>query len=351
MTRITVGVMLMCWWAATGVGYAAAAEDGARVERPESYERWTLTIEKAVEGHDIRLHIGLHDGQVLQAWGEVPGHRRLVDLFEHQQLRVKDGRLQGALRAWVKLDDVDHTYVALLDIDARLADGKVTGGFSSRYSVLTDVLVYNTESLKVEPGEADLFHYGRELTGKASCRMLAHASKDRSHLTLWSRHLMDGQSSWQRYVVLEMDVRDGKATRVSVAPYHGSRAGWTAKVTKHDLSFDGRKLSGTVTFDTGGSGGTYGGTYVFTVDAQVSSNIVRGTIRSTRDGKGYRHEDALSGVADGGKAGSRANAVFTLELAQAVEGKNDLRIHLDRRGGGRSRRPRRSCRAMRNGTT
>lgn len=241
----------------------AAEQPGeARIKRPEDYRRLELKLPDAIEGRDMTLQLGVHDGVALQAWGTIPDNRRLVAVYDAEKLRLSGDKLTGQVRLRVKLDELPQTYLCLLDVDARVSDGKVAGSFDSRYSVLTETLVYSTDDLRVEPGEASLFHYARELTGKVSRQVQARPSAQQAHLTLWTRHLMEGHASWQRYVVLEVDVSDGKVVDLKVAPRHGPRAEWSASNIEHDLAFDDKKLRGTVTFETkGNGGGTFGGLF------------------------------------------------------------------------------------------
>jgi outer membrane protein assembly factor BamB len=315
-------------------GPSRAQESGAeaRTTAYGSYARYQLALPGALpEGKDLILHLGRHDDTFLQAWGEIPGNQQIVNVFDQKKLTLSGGRLRGRLRNWIKLDEFDHTYICLLDIDARIAEGKISGRFESRYSVLTKVLGYTTDRLAVRPGEAYLFHYGREVAGKVTARAAARFSADKAHLTLWTRHLLEGSTSFERYAVIEADVKDSKVAKLKVYP---RRSGWTAGDVRHDLTIDGNKLGGTITFNAKPTaGGTLGGTYVLTVSAAVGHNVVRGSISATRNGRSYRQENGLSGVADSGPAADPRSATVVLEMPRAIESTRDLRVHIDRRGG------------------
>ncbi len=311
------------------------AEPEITVETPGSPARYRLTLPEAMpEGKDITIHLGVQDGEFLQAWGEIPGNRPVVDVFDASGLKLQgNNKLTGQAKIWVKLDKYRHTYVCLIDLDARIDGGKIEGSYDARYSVLTDTLIYATDDLAVKPGEFSLFHYGQEVKGKVTCAMQEAAGKEEAEMVLWSRHLLEGHASWQRYVTMKAVVKNGKVTKLQVAPTN-ERSGWNAEKLEQDLTFDGKKLSGQVTFETkGNGGGTFAGTYRLTIDAQVEHNIVKGTVKATRNGKNYGQDSRLSGVADSGQADSRASAVFALNMPKAVEGIRDLRVHIDRKDG------------------
>lgn len=309
--------------------------DAPALDMPTSYERHVVHLPKSLPmDNHLELHLGVQDGQIRQAWGEIPGNLRAVDYLDTSRLKLADGKLNGELEFWVKLDSRPQTYICLMDIQADLADGKLTGSFANRISVLTETLVYKTDKLIVEPGEFSLFHYGQELTGDVTCRMLAAPSKSKAHITIWTRHLLEGHASWTRYVTLKIDVSNGQAATVEVSPTNGPRAGWAAKDLKHDLKFDGRDLKGTVTFRTDDNGGaTFGGVYKLDLAATIEHGLATGKITATRNGKRYDQETRLSGTAHGGEADSRADAIFQLKMPQAVESGRDLWVHLDRQNG------------------
>ncbi len=213
------------------VGPALQA-DALALDVPESYQRYVVNLPKSLPmGNDLELHLGVQDGKARQAWGNIPGHLRTVDYVDTSQLKLADGKLTGQLQFWAKLDSRPQTYVCLMDIQADLSDGKLAGSFANRTSVLTGTLVYQTDKLIVEPGEFSLFHYGQQLTGQVTCRMLEHPSKSKAHITLWTRHLLEGHASWTRYVTLEIDVANGQATTVKVSPTNGPRGAGRRRIS------------------------------------------------------------------------------------------------------------------------
>ena len=46
---------------------------------------------------DIALHLGVHDGEALQAWGELEGVSRAIDHFDVNDLKVIGDRISGAV--------------------------------------------------------------------------------------------------------------------------------------------------------------------------------------------------------------------------------------------------------------
>ncbi len=310
------------------------ADQPEQLVQPEQYRRLQLNLPEAIRGQELILHLGIHDGVVLQAWAEIPGQTRTVGILGQESLRVSPDRLAGQLRLWVDLDELRQRLLCLLTIDARVDGESISGRFETRTSALTDTLVYQTEDLRVEPGQAAFFHYGMELAGKVRGHMEAFAGSKHAEMTLWTRHLLEGHASWQRYVTMEVRVVDGKVASLQLGPSHGPRAEWSVQKIEHDLQFADQTLSGTITFQTAGNGGgLFGGTYRLDVKADVENNVVRGRVSATRNGKKYDQETGLSGVAHGGPAKSRANAVFAFQLAQAIEAKNDLWVRVARRNG------------------
>jgi outer membrane protein assembly factor BamB len=311
-----------------------SADQQERLVQPKPYRRVQLNLPEAVRGQDLILHLGIQNGTVLQAWGEIPGQSRAVAVLDQESLQVGPGRLSGQLRLWVDLDELQQRLLCLLTVEAKVEGKDISGRFETRSSALTGTLVYQTGDLRVQPGQADFFHYGMELTGRVRGRMQSFADSRRAEMTLWTRHLLEGHASWQRYVTMQVRVVDGKVASLQLGPSHGPRAGWSAKEIDHDLAFSNQTLSGTITFQTpGNGGGLFGGTYRLEVKAKLADNVVRGQVRATRNGKKYSQETGLSGVAHGGPAKSRANAVFAFQLQQALESDRDLWVHVARRNG------------------
>ena len=311
---------------------AAGAQETheTRIDTPGELTRLELTLPDALEGRTIALHLGLQDGAVRQAWGFVSGSTRVIDALDVAKLTWADGKLAGPLVCWVNLDGESQTRRLQLDLQATVDESRCAGSYTGRHSVLTDTLTYDTDSYIVEPGEFSLFHYGQTLKGPARARWVGPARAEKATLTLWTRHALTGDSSWQRYVTLDIDIADGKAVDVKITPSNGARAGWVASPQANDLRFDGRKLTGSVTFKvaTPRTAGVDAGVYRFAIDAAVENNTLRGSTSVSLDGKTVAGGVGLAGVGESSVQGAKAPRLRVIELTNAIEGARDLRVHL-----------------------
>ncbi len=307
----------------------------SQMYRTQSYQRLQITFTEAIEGHDIKLMLGIHDGVALQAWGEIPQNQKLIKVFDNEKLSLKNGRLTGRLRCWIDLDEHEHPCICLLDLDAMIDSGGVTGRFESCSSVLTDTLIYETDELVVEPRQVSLFHYGQRLEGKVSSRFTAPARPEAASFTLWTMHALKGVSSWQRYVTFEAAFADGKSTEVYARPTNGARAGWNAEILNHALSFDGEKLAGTITAKvaTPDTAGIAPGVYHFTLDGTADNNALLGTIHTTLGEEKYPADQAFSGIGYSPLQMRRDPRVLEITIERGIEGKNDLCAHVLHEGG------------------
>ncbi len=299
-----------------------------RVETPGESTRMVLTLPEALFERDITLHLGWQDGKPRQAWGFASGSTRVIDAVDTSKLTFADGKLAGKLTCWVDLDGDHQTHRLEVEMDAELSGQDITGKYKGKHSVLTDALVYETDSYVLEPGEFSLFHYGQELKGKATSRCDRLADAKNSSITVWTRHALKGDASWQRYVTFQMTVADGKANRLTVNPTN--RSGWNATVQKQDLKFDGRKLTGAVTFKvaTPHTAGVVAGTYRFVFDARIRSNALSGSTTVYMNDKLLARGVGLAGTASGGSADKDGRRVRVIELSQAIQAKRDLQVHL-----------------------
>ena len=102
-TRIILNTL---WLLASLTGFLIGPASAApRTPRPATtryttYERLTLTLPKAFRNErDVTLQLGVHDGEVLQAWGKLEGVNRIIDHFDVNELTTAKNRLAAILRA------------------------------------------------------------------------------------------------------------------------------------------------------------------------------------------------------------------------------------------------------------
>ncbi len=325
--QVLLLVVVSLPFAAGEVLHAQSSPD-VRVETPGESTRMEVTLPKVLFGRDITFHLGWQDGKPRQAWGFASGSTQVIDAVDTSKLTLADGKLGGSLVCWVNLDGEHQTHRLEVDFDARLTGSDVLGNYKGRHSVLTGSLVYETDSYVLEPGEFSLFHYGQKLRSKATARWERPADKKKASMTIWTRHALKGVASWQRYVTLQVDVADGKATSVNVAPTN--RSGWNATLQKQDLAFDGEKLTGAVTFKvaTPHTAGVEAGVYRFVFDAQIQHNVLRGSTDVYMNGKLLARKVGLAGTATGGSADKDGRRVRVIELPRGIEANRDLQVHM-----------------------
>ncbi len=315
---------------AAGDALHAQQPGDIRVEAPGESTRMIVNLPKALFDRDITFHLGWQDGKPRQAWGFASGSTKVIDAVDASKLTFKDGKLGGSLTCRVNLDGDPQTHRLNVDFDAQVTGRDLAGTYKGRHSVLTDSLVYETDSYVLEPGEFSLFHYGQKLKGKATARWQKPADKDKADLTIWTRHALKGVASWQRYVTFRVSVADGKAADVKVEPTNDN-TGWNAAVQKQDLRFDGEKFIGSVTFKvaTPDTAGVQAGVYRFVFDARVQNNVLKGATEVYLNDKRISGGVGLAGTASGGPAeGKNGRRIQVIHMPRAIEVVRDLQVHM-----------------------
>ncbi len=301
-----------------------------QIDTPGQLTRLELTLPDAIDGRDVTLHFGIQDGRVRQAWGFASGSTRVIDAIDAGKLSWDGRKLSGSLVCWVDLDGESQTRRLEAELQATLSDGRCSGSYSAKHSVLTETLTYETDSYVLEPGEFSLFHYGQQFQGKARARLTGLVRPQAASLRIWTRHALRGDASWQRYVTLEVEIAQGKAAGVKIVPSNGARAGWVAAVQNQQLRLAEGKLEGSVTFkvSTPDTAGIEAGLYRFDIAARVVDNTLRGSTSVSLNGKPIAGQVGLAGVGQSPLEERKATGVRVIELARGIEAQRDLRIHL-----------------------
>jgi len=138
-----------------------------RTTRYTDYQRLTLALPDAFRNErDLTLHLGVHNGRVLQAWGELEGVDRVIDHFDVNDLKVTRDRLSGQVVMTVHVPAEEKIYRCRLEIDARRSGERILGRFAGRTAVRGGELVFKRSKGILEPEDVDYFVYGERCQGE-----------------------------------------------------------------------------------------------------------------------------------------------------------------------------------------
>jgi len=259
------------------------------------------------DGKDVLFCFRGRGGKFDQSWAQslVPGCR-YPDVLAAEALAVAGRRLTG--RAEAVLDAATCDYV--LDV-ALGADGTAGGTYQDAYR-------------------------GQAVSGEAKGTMLAAAGRNGTFRVFWPRHWWGGQNQDHEHVMTAA-MAGGKFTSVTFGPRKGffgkpHRNAWTAEVLRHELAFDGRRLTGWLTLRA--SGDIQAGTYRLTFEVVAVNNLLRGRVTSQREGRpATTHVVTGSVEVPASEPVAPRDGVFAVDLPTAVQGKTNLRLYFSATGG------------------
>ncbi|MFW6061632.1 MAG: PQQ-binding-like beta-propeller repeat protein, partial [Planctomycetota bacterium] len=246
---------------------------------PGEYVRYSIALPDALPGEQgVHIHLGRQDGAFRQAWAQVDGTGHLAEHVDAAGLAVRGGRLRGEVELWVATERGEPMYRAVYELDVPIDAAQGRGQFTGRYSIRTGSRVYDTDELIVQPDQVRLFAYGDELGGELEGEVQARAADSKpARFDLVSGHLLEGDLSYTRYVILRFDIEDDNVSNLEFVPRSPNGATWTAEVVEVELAFEDGRLEGQIAVDiTGGGPRTRDGRYSFNIEARVSDNEVAG---------------------------------------------------------------------------
>ncbi|MHC4744381.1 MAG: hypothetical protein ACYS8Z_20910, partial [Planctomycetota bacterium] len=169
------------------------------------YERMKLELPGAFAGQrDITLHLGLHDDEVLQAWGQLEGVSRVIDHFDSIELEAADDRLSGSVVMTVHVPDAEKIYRCRLEIDAKRSGKRLSGSFTGTTTERGDELVFKRDEGILEAEDVDYFVYGSRISGNVDVLAMERAGPEIPvRFTLHTMHVLLSPRSMQKYVQLE----------------------------------------------------------------------------------------------------------------------------------------------------
>ncbi|MCC5828072.1 MAG: PQQ-binding-like beta-propeller repeat protein [Phycisphaeraceae bacterium] len=293
----------------------------AQIERLSDYTRYSVTLPEALPGgHDVTLHLGHQGDRFRQGWAQVNRTGHLAEHVDMAALRLRDGRLRGEVELWVAVERGGPLYRAVYELDVPIDGAQVKGAYTGRYSVRTDSLVYDTDEMVVRPHQVRPFAYGDPVEGGIEGEVQAPAVDSKpARFELESGHLLLGDLSVTRYVILRFDIDGDRVSNISMVPRSPGSATWRAEVEQAELAFEGGQLHGSIKVNVSGGGPrTRDGHYTFELRAQVSDNEVVGRFANGR----LRDENiggaALSGFAKGLRDSADVR-LYALSLPRAIE--------------------------------
>jgi hypothetical protein len=232
----------------------------------------------------------------------VPSDPKHPDVVEPGTLKVKDGVLDGQMKLLTANTFYDYK------LRATVKDGKVEGEYEDCYR-------------------------GVPLKNTVNGTMLAPAGKNCRIKLNWSRDWFNGSGQVHEHNMF-VTVTDGKVTTLELIPRRGTalrNQNFNPTVEKHDLQFDGAKLTGTVTLDMKCSGATPGH-YVWTFDVTPDNNLMRGTVGIARDGVQTGTFECWGDAAvPDTEPAVPANAIYWIDLTESVRFDNATTGSVDTR--------------------
>ncbi len=252
--------------------------------RYTDYERLTLMLPKAFRNErDVTLHVGVHDGRVLQVWGELKGVNRIIDHFDVNEMKAGKDRLAGELVMTVYVPVEEKIYRCRLKIDAKRSGSDITGQFTSCTAARGRELAFRRSQGILEPEDVDYYVYGEKCEGDVDVLAMKPASPDYPvQFSLYTVHVLRSQRSMDKYVELQFKYDKEQVTDARISSRGGDR--WTGNVTSIHVDFDGADFRATVKATLAG-GSLEAGDYSFQLKGTVRDNLVIGRVQSQLNGK------------------------------------------------------------------
>ncbi|MCC5828074.1 MAG: PQQ-binding-like beta-propeller repeat protein [Phycisphaeraceae bacterium] len=328
-----------------------------RIERPERYTRYTVTLTEALPGdRDLVLHLGHDDGGFGHAWAGLPDGKQLWNKVDASGLRVEGNRLRGEVRSQVQLPGDEHLTDMIHELDMAIEGREAAGRYSGWYGIRGQHMVIMTDSLEVSREDLRYFTYGEKYEGRVE-GSIVHRAADTSEFQLelnLGSVLIGGPADRFRRVGLNMRVRDGALRGGEVFGTDLHEGSWRAEIRRTDLKIGDQRIRGEVEIEVESSdasgitefgddpippgyrGHVKSGTYTFILDGRMQGNTVVGTLRSK-----YHHLDVpipannFSGTIETliQRPIHTGNAIYVIRLRRAIENTEDLVLQLDRSEG------------------
>jgi outer membrane protein assembly factor BamB len=321
MKRVT---MNGCWAALIAVGLTAAgtvpaagaagqvAGKGQAVSADEG-GMWELALDKAVAGGKaLTLHLGVCGARIVQCWATVAGDNiaHPADTSALTLVGAPTDKAEARLAGEVKVPINSVTHVYAVDVAAKGKDlaGSFTGSF----------------------GATDRAEVGDRLTGQVSARAAAGGNLA---IEIDLGKIMRGGNNIQRETSISFFRRNGEFCDANIVSGAGEK-GWGGTVDYLHVDFAKDAVTGTLSAQISTKCPTRPGRYTFNLEGKVIGTALLGTaVATNEDWRSAKHR--FCGAVTAAPAGkvSPEDAAYTLELDNAIEGAEALKVYMERKGG------------------
>lgn len=275
---------------------------------------------------NVRLHLGVHNGHVLQLWGELEGVDRIIDHFDVNELKATQNRLAGSVVMTVYVPAEEKIYRCRLELDAERSGKRISGVFAGRTAVRGEELVFKRSKGILEPEDVDYYVYGEQNQGEVDVLVMKQASPDFPvHFSLFTMHVLSGPRSMEKYAEFRFTYDKGKVTDARISSRDGGR--WNGKITSIEVDFDGENFLAKIAASVAG-GALDGGDYTFQLKGTVRDNLVIGRMQSQLDGRPLATDAGFGGEAipvSSKQPGEQS--VYRFSLPTAREGRLPLFVY------------------------
>ena len=291
--------------AALAADAPSAAPDGP------SDGAWTAVLAKGLaDGSDLAIELRTSAGRIIQAWAQSPGSNAAHNL-DPSGLRLEGQALRGTVP--VNIHHVLHRY----DLDLK-ADGRAIVG-----------------SFRGTCGLSDIAELAGDVAGDARLRT---GKADAARFDLRLERALPGMTGAIAEARVAFAWKDGRPQDATIESTTGRKPAphWSGKVDAIEMAYDGRTLRGTISaaIDPTGFLWSGGGLYTMTLQAEQTGNFLHGGLATRKGGKEVgrgRIAGAVEPKADAAPGGQ--GRAFTLTLAGAMDGREDVTAHLECRDG------------------
>ena len=290
---------------------AATARAGDANSPAAANGAWTIVLGEALPGGgSLTLHLRTRGGRIVQTWATTVADNIAHDL-DATGLKLDGAALRG--QAVVTIRNVVHRY----RLDVKCGELGLTGSFHGLC------------------GLSDAGELAGKVSGSAaSCPDLAAAAQFELHFARATPGMTGAISS----ALLTFTLRGGTAADPNVACASGRKPAphWRATVDRLEVAWNGRTLSGTLDANVAPTGFLWhgGGLHRVRFEARQVGSFLYGSSTTVKDGKEVC-SGAMEGTvrpADGAKA-DQATTGYELLLGGVVDGQDDAKVYLERRGG------------------
>jgi len=258
-------------------------------------------------GSDLRLHLRTREGVIRQAWMTYGPEHADPEQVWTDELTLADGQLRGRVRCRA----IGLHYSPQLEVDLR--QPVITGSFA-------------------DPATGEPM--AGTITGQAERVVLENGTVKLRLRREWNGGMNPGHQTF-----LDFTLKDGVGIDPKIYTRADNTKTWTATFERFDVTYRDGVLTGDLRLDCKSHGHAKSGAYRVTFAAPASCNRFADSYRVWRDGEEVTPRNptnrsvwgTMEPAAD--EALRSDNALYTVELENAMEARQFLRVFLEYRNG------------------